>query len=293
MSSDLPHNPDNYCYRHADRQSFVMCQRCLRTICPECQTQGPVGVICPECMKEQKRNRTPAQKRAQRRWGSGGAVALSGGGTRVTTWLAIVIAGAYVLSLLSMAIPAFDVKGWLLFWPPYIYPQSGFFEPWRLLTVSLTHSGIWHVGLNLLSLWMIGRVLEPIIGGARFLALFLLSTLGGSVAVALLAFDTPVVGASGAIFGLVGALVVIARRLGGDITGILIMVGINLVIGFIPGFNVAWQAHVGGLVTGLVLGLILSTSRKRQVHIGGFVAVGVVLIALLFVPPALGFPVLT
>ena len=60
-------NRDNFCYRHPDRQSFVLCQRCLRTICPECQTQAPVGVICPECMAEQRKSRTPAQKRAERR----------------------------------------------------------------------------------------------------------------------------------------------------------------------------------------------------------------------------------
>ncbi|MGA1829220.1 MAG: rhomboid family intramembrane serine protease, partial [Microbacterium sp.] len=63
---DLSRNGDNFCYRHPDRQSFVLCQRCLRTICPECQTQAAVGVICPECLADQRRAQTPAQRTAQR-----------------------------------------------------------------------------------------------------------------------------------------------------------------------------------------------------------------------------------
>jgi hypothetical protein len=58
-TSEFHANPDNFCYRHPGRQSFVLCQRCMRTICPECQTQAPVGVICPECMQEQRRSQTP------------------------------------------------------------------------------------------------------------------------------------------------------------------------------------------------------------------------------------------
>ena len=119
------------------------------------------------------------------------------------------------------------------------------------------HDGFWHVGLNMLALWMIGRSLEPLLGRGRFLTLYLLSALGGSVAVALLSFTTPVVGASGAIFGLFGALIVIGRHIGANIAGIAIILGINLVIGFIPGFNVSWQAHVGGLVVGALVGLHL------------------------------------
>ena len=102
----------------------------------------------------------------------------------------------------------------------------------------------------MLAVWMIGRSLEPLLGHARFLALYLISGLGGSVAVALLAFGTPVVGASGAVFGLLGALLVIGRHIGANITGIVIILGINLVIGFLPGMGISWQAHVGGLVDG-------------------------------------------
>ncbi|WOF23094.1 rhomboid family intramembrane serine protease [Microbacterium betulae] len=286
-------NPDDYCYRHPKRQSFVMCQRCLRTICGECQTPGPVGVICPECMKEQRKNRTPVQKRAERRWRGSGAVAVSGGRSRVVPWIAGITAIVYLLQMVDQYAlgGSLGIQSWLAFYAPYLYPDlTGTFQPWRLLTVALVHGGIWHVGLNMLSLWMIGRILEPVVGSARFLALYVLSALGGSVAVALLSFTTPVVGASGAVFGLLGALLVIGRRLGGNITGILVLLGINLVIGFLPGFNVSWQAHVGGLVTGLVVGLVLSRTGGRgrrglQTALLGLVLVG--LVALLAVPPLL------
>jgi membrane associated rhomboid family serine protease len=291
-------NPDNYCYRHPKKQSFVMCQRCLRTICADCQTQGPVGVICPECMKEQRKNRSSAQKRADRRWGRrGGAVAVSGGRTRVMPWIAAITAAVYLLQMVQrFAIPSFGVTDALVFWAPALYPDlSGMFEPWRIVTVALVHGGFWHIGLNMLSLWMIARVLEPIIGGGRFLVLYLLSAAGGSLAVTLLAFGTPVQGASGALFGLLGALLVIGRRLGGDITGILIVLGINLVIGFFPMFQISWQAHLGGLVTGLVVGLIVAKTsgpRGKGLQIGLLSLVGVVLLGAFALPPLLGYPAL-
>ena len=130
--------------------------------------------------------------------------------------------------------------------------------------MALVHSGFWHVGLNMLALWLIGRSLEPLLGRWRFLTLYVLSAIGGSVAVALLSPMTPVVGASGAIFGLFGALLIIGRHIGANITGIAIILGMNLVIGFIPGFNVSWQAHIGGLLTGLAIGFLFTRTKKKS-----------------------------
>ncbi|GMM97250.1 rhomboid family intramembrane serine protease [Microbacterium luteum] len=290
-SADFQRNTDNYCYRHPDRQSFVLCQRCLRTICPECQTQGAVGVICPECMAEQRKKQTPAQRKAERRWSRPRAVATYGGRPVVTYAIIAITAFAFLLGL----IPGFGdlVRGSLLFWAPSIYPTLPVpFQPWTLLTVALVHSSFWHIGLNMLALWLIGRSLEPLLGRWRFLTLYLLSTLGGSVAVALLSFPTQVVGASGAIFGLFGALLVIGRHLGANVTGIAIILGLNLVIGFIPGFNVSWQAHVGGLVVGALVGLIFSVTRsprRRALQIALLAAVALGLVALLLLPPVLFF----
>ena len=290
-SADFQRNTDNYCYRHPDRQSFVLCQRCLRTICPECQTQGAVGVICPECMAEQRKKQTPAQRKAERRWSRPRAVATYGGRPVVTYAIIAITAFAFLLGL----IPGFGdlVRGSLLFWAPSIYPTLPVpFQPWTVLTVALVHSSFWHIGLNMLALWLIGRSLEPLLGRWRFLTLYLLSTLGGSVAVALLSFPTQVVGASGAIFGLFGALLVIGRHLGANVTGIAIILGLNLVIGFIPGFNVSWQAHVGGLVVGALVGLIFSVTRsprRRALQIALLTAVALGLLALLLLPPVLFF----
>lgn len=290
-SADFARNSTNFCYRHPDRQSFVLCQRCLRTICPECQTQAAVGVICPECLAEQAASWTPAQRTAERRWSRSRAVAV--GDTRPLVTYAIIAVTS--LAFLVGLIPGVGdtVQDALAFWAPTLYPElTGTFEPWRLLTAALVHSGFWHIGLNMLALWLMGRSLEPLLGRWRFLTLYVLSALGGSVAVALLSFTTPVVGASGAIFGLFGALIVIGRHIGANIGGIAIILAINLAIGFIPGFNVSWQAHVGGLVVGALVGLVYARTRsvrRRGLQIGLLVLIALVLLALLLVPPLVFF----
>ena len=126
--------------------------------------------------------------------------------------------------------------------------------------------------------------LEGLLGRWRFLSLYLISGLAGSVGVLWLGDPrTGVVGASGAIFGLLGAFLVIQRRLGGNATQLLILLGINLVIGFIPGFNIAWQAHLGGLVAGALVGFIFVETRKRDqrgLQIGLLVGLTLVLLLL-------------
>jgi len=287
-SPESTRNRDDYCYRHPDRQSFALCQRCLRTICPECQTQGAVGVICPDCMAEQRREQTPAQRRAQRRWVRGSAPAAVMSGRPIVTYTIIgVTLGAYLLSLLLGGL----VQQWFAFNGLFLYPQySGTFQPWRMLTAALVHSSLWHVGLNMLSLWMIGRILEPMLGRGRFLALYLIGALGGSVGVTLLDLGTWVVGASGAIFGLFGALIIIARHLGANLAGILVILGINLAIGFIPGMGISWQAHVGGLVAGGLAGLVFARTRRRDQRTLQFLLLGALvvgLLLLLLIPPAI------
>lgn len=285
-ADDLSRNRDNYCYRHPDRQSFVLCQRCLRTICPECQTPAAVGVICPECLRDQQKAASPAQRKAERRWSRTRSMTVADSRPIVTYAIIGITLFVYLLTL----IPGIGstIQNQLLFIAPALYPDlTGRFEPWRLLTVALVHGSFFHVGLNMLALWMIGRSLEPLLGRWRFLTLYLLSALGGSVAVTLLSFLTPVVGASGAIFGLFGALLVIGRHIGANIAGIAIILGVNLVIGFLPGFNVSWQAHIGGLLVGLLVAFIYTrtrTRRQRGLQIALLAAVGAGLIALLFVP---------
>lgn len=239
-------------------------------------------------MHEQQRAQTPAQRKAQRAWGRGPVAAVRTGRPLVTYWLIGITVGIFILQW----IPGLNVTNLLLFAGPYVDPMSQFnvpFQPWRLITGAFVHStgGFWHIALNMLALWMLGRTLEPLLGRGRFLALYLISALGGSVAVALIAPFQPVVGASGAVFGLLGAMFVIGRDLGANMKGIIIVLGINLVIGFIPGFNIAWQAHIGGLAIGALIGYVFSRTRRpdqRATQIGLLALIIVALLALLLVP---------
>ncbi|WP_341946928.1 rhomboid family intramembrane serine protease [Microbacterium sp. LWH11-1.2] len=286
-------NRDNFCYRHPGRQSFVLCQRCLRTICPECQTQAPVGVICPECMKEQQKNRTPAQKRAQRRWGarsSSTTMTLARSGRPLVTYILLAVTSFIGLVQLIPGIGR-EITSTLLFAAPYLYPNLFAlpFEPWRLLTAMFVHGGFIHLALNMLALWMLGQSLEPMLGRARFLALYLISGLGGSVAVAVIAPGTSTVGASGAIFGLMAALLIIGRHIGANVTGLLVILGINLVYGFVFSQNIAWQAHLGGLVIGALIAFIFTRTKRREQRVWQIVLLAAVTVLLIvvvaFVPP--------
>ncbi|WP_407358931.1 rhomboid family intramembrane serine protease [Microbacterium sp. LTA6] len=282
-SSEFTGNRDNFCYRHPDRQSFVLCQRCMRTVCPECQTQAPVGVICPECMTAERKNRTPAQKRAQRRWGGGGTITAVRSGKPVVTYALLAVTS--FISLLQMIPGVGDqITSALLFYAPTLYPQynGGIFEPWRLLTPLLVHGGFIHLALNMLALWMLGQTLEPMLGRARFLAMYLISGLGGSVAVALLDFETPTVGASGAIFGLMAALLIIGRHVGANVTGILVVLGINFAFGFFNG-GISWQAHLGGAIVGALVAFILTRTRRREQRTWQIVLLAAVTVALLVI----------
>lgn len=300
-SADFDRNPDNYCYRHPDRQSFVLCQRCLRTVCAECQTPAAVGVVCPECMQEQQRQATPAQRKAQRR---GYVRPMTATDSRPTATLAIV--GLTAVTYLLQSIPGSPLFGWLAFNSAFVWPGGPFpFEPWRLLTVLLVHGSFLHVALNMLVLWMIGRSLEPLLGRWRFVTLYLLGGLGGSVAVALLAPGVWVVGASGAIFALFGALLVIGRHIGANMRGIVIVIVINFSLPFVLALvssvggsfasaletiRISWQAHLGGFVAGAAIGFIYARTRavrQKGLQIGMLTGLAVLLLALLALPPVL------
>jgi membrane associated rhomboid family serine protease len=178
-------------------------------------------------------------------------------------------------------------------------PALALSEPWRFLTSAFLHSPgfLLHIAFNMYALWLVGPYLEGLLGRARFAAVYLLSALGGSVGVLLLAVPTdesgswfrPVVGASGAVFGLWGALIVINRRLGRDSAGMIALIVINGVIGFFPNLNIAWQGHLGGLVTGVAAAAVIAYApkqRRRLLHPVGLVAVAVVLLGLVAVKVA-------
>jgi len=182
-------------------------------------------------------------------------------GTPVVTYaimaLCVIVFAAEVLTgqLVSSGSPIVEA---LLYYPPYTSIQ-----PWRMLTSLFVHGSILHILFNMYSLFVLGPELERLVGRWRFSALFLLSGLGGSVAVLLSTPGSPVIGASGAIFGLFGAYFVINRNQGGNSRQLIIVIVINLAIGFlVPG--IAWQAHVGGLLIGALVAFALVRTRDRQ-----------------------------
>ncbi|MET3143436.1 UNVERIFIED_ORG: membrane associated rhomboid family serine protease [Arthrobacter sp. UYEF10] len=268
------------CPRHPDRPSYVRCQRCGRPACPDCQRAAAVGFQCVDCVNETKRT-TPAVKTVY-----GGAVAT---GKPVVTFG--IIALCAVVYVLQWIVPDEWIYQNLAFANVFASPEFGEFEPWRMLTAAFLHSQgfILHIVLNMYMLWIFGQALEPLLGRVRFLALYLISAIGGSVGYLLL---TPgyvpgvplagVVGASGAIFGLFGAMLLVQRHRGGDTRQLWILIAINGVIGFVVP-QIAWQAHLGGLVTGALCAAVIAYMprgpRQRLLHAAGLAGV-VLLLAL-------------
>jgi membrane associated rhomboid family serine protease len=134
-----------------------------------------------------------------------------------------------------------------------------------MLTSLFVHSdqSFLHIIFNMYSLLIFGPILERALGRWRFLAQYLLSGLGGSVAVLLIEPRIGVLGASGEIFGLLGAFFVIQRRLGGNSLQLVIVIGLNLVIGFVVP-QIAWQAHIGGLIVGGITALVFLRTREAR-----------------------------
>jgi membrane associated rhomboid family serine protease len=266
MSDGIP-GRSGHCYRHPDRESYVLCQRCGRTICPECRTEAPVGFHCPECLREARASAPSARPvllRTARR--------LRTGTGPVATYSLIAITA--VVYALQLVVPG--VTGALSY--QTFFTAS---RPWTLLTSVFLHSGVLHIAFNMLSLWIFGRVLEEALGRWRFVALYLLSGLGGSLAVLLLNPGGGVLGASGAVFGLMGAYFVISRRMGVDSSGLVAIILLNLATGFfLP--NISWQAHVGGLVIGCAVAFIYLRTRPvrlRWTQFGLLAGLAVVLVA--------------
>ncbi|GAB3536981.1 hypothetical protein GCM10027403_19600 [Arthrobacter tecti] len=154
-----------------------------------------------------------------------------------------------------------------LLWYAGIYTSEfGPVEPWRMLTAAFLHSPsfLLHIGFNMYALWIMGQALEPLLGRVRFLALYLIAAIGGSVAVLLLSSPLqPVVGASGAVFGLFGAMFIVQRRRGGDVRQLVVLIAINTVLGFVVQ-GISWQAHLGGLLAGAAAAAIIAYTPRGK-----------------------------
>ncbi|TDO67303.1 membrane associated rhomboid family serine protease [Kribbella sp. VKM Ac-2571] len=231
---------ETVCYRHPDRPAGVRCQRCDRPICPACMNSAAVGFQCPNCFNEGVRSvpRTRTSLGGIQRAGS----------QQVVTYTLLAL---NVLVFIAVRTGSPRLLGDLVMVP--VLTES---EPWRLLTSAFTHVQLFHIFSNLFMLWQLGPPLEQMLGRLRFTVLYLLSALGGSVAVWFLsAPGGATLGASGAVLGLVGALLVISRARGQDITWIIMYVAVTAFLSFaIP--NVSWQGHLGGFVVGAAVAWI-------------------------------------
>jgi membrane associated rhomboid family serine protease len=265
------------CYRHPDRETYVRCSRCDRPICPDCMISASVGYQCPECVREG--NRGVRQPRTALGGALAGREAMV---TKIIVAINVVVFGVQQLGG-DPFVARFELIGDRPFDPALGEPvgvADG--EYFRLLTAAFLHAGVLHLALNMIALLVLGPQLEALLGRVRFTALYLLAAVGGTAAS--YAFNLPQsasLGASGAIFGLFGALLVIARRLRLDVSFLLIVLGANLLLGF-GSASIDWKAHLGGLAVGLVLGAAFAyapPARRRLVAQGA--CLGVLLVVAL------------
>jgi membrane associated rhomboid family serine protease len=275
------------CYRHPGRESYIRCQHCERPICPDCMVDAAVGFQCPSCVAEgRKATRSGRTAYGGLRSGNPGLTSLvliainagvwlvltlaPGMAGRLYGWLALLPTsqcmsnaqpgGAYT-SIGSEAVCVTAPSGGDGVWATGV--ADGAY--WQLFTSAFTHLEIWHIGFNMLALWFLGPQLEQAIGRTRFLALYLLSALAGSTMVYWLA--TPqgsTIGASGAIFGLMGALLVLAFKVGGNTQPILMWIGLNFLITVVGRGFISWQGHLGGFLGGVLIAAILVYAPRQH-----------------------------
>jgi membrane associated rhomboid family serine protease len=247
------------CYRHPDRETGVSCSNCGNPICPDCMTATPVGMRCPDCSKQKTPVRTMRSMHVDPTatyvliainvllfiGTTAGGSSISGGGS----------GGSRVFADLALWGPAIDIGH----------------DYWRLVTSGFMHSGIWHILFNMYVLYWLGTMLEPALGHVRFIALYFASLLCGSFGALLLSPEKVTVGASGAVFGLMGAAFVLQRMRGVDPmqSGIGLVIILNLGISFIVP-NISIGGHLGGLIGGALAAFAMEQLAQRRV--GGVAA---------------------
>jgi membrane associated rhomboid family serine protease len=248
------------CYRHPDRETAVRCANCGRPICPDCMRTTPVGVRCPECAGE--RSRVSA---AGFTMGRDPVVTYALLATNIGVFLATNQIGGGGGGLFGSGGSLNSLGRHLSLFGPAV--ADG--QYYRLITAAFVHYGPIHLAFNMYALYLIGGALERYVGHWRFAVIYLLSALAGSFGALLVSPDALTAGASGAIFGLMGALLVLERHrgvalLGGSIGGLLL---INLVFTFgVPGISVG--GHIGGLIGGIATGIVLSGYGRGHLAYG-------------------------
>jgi membrane associated rhomboid family serine protease len=258
------------CYRHPDRETNVACSRCARPICPDCMVPSPVGMRCPECAGERTRVRGIAFGRRETPYATYALLALN-----VIVFIAEVGGGGNAASI--------EGGGQLIrdggLFGPAIADQG---EWYRIVTSGFLHAGPLHLFLNMFVLYILGGILEPAIGAARLVGIYLVSLLAGSFGALLLTPDEVTVGASGAVYGLMAATFLVARQRGVEqlASQIGLWVVLNLVFTFsVP--NISIGGHLGGLAGGAAAAALILAAERRAgqnaalAEAAGLVALGV------------------
>ena len=267
------------CYRHPDRETRVSCSECGRGICPDCMVFAPVGIRCPE-------HAAPAAGAAKglRRAPKGTSILATN--ALVTKALIVANVGIYLLQLAQGA-PLSADRGSIFLNGALYGPLVADGEWWRLISAAFLHYGPLHLGLNMLILWFVGAPIEQAIGRVQYLLLYLVSGLAGSAGALIVNPNAVTVGASGAVFGLFGALAVLEYQHTGVLLGgpAFTLIALNLVISFlIPG--VSWGGHVGGLIGGALGMLALSRLGRmfqaEAVGMIGLIGIGVLSVAVAY-----------
>ncbi len=250
------------CYRHPNRETAVSCSSCGRPICPECMTPTPVGMRCPECANQRTRVvRNPTGTP-------------SGLSAHLSTYPATMILIAINVIVYAIELAGGGGGGKGLFnelGVERIYDMGGLFGPavselgqwWRVVTAGFVHVSLIHIGFNMYLLFILGRLMEPSIGTPRFVVLYFASLLAGSFVSLLIEPNTVGAGASGAIFGVLGATFIIARgrrldAVAGQIGGLILL---NLVFTFADG-HISIGAHIGGLICGVLCGFLIAAGER-------------------------------
>ena len=243
------------CYRHPNRVTGVSCSSCGRPICPDCMTATSVGMRCPECARQKTKVRTAGNLHSEPRvtvaiivlcvvaFLGSGSFGFGGGG------------GGTLTADFALNGPAVALDG----------------QYWRLVTVGFLHANIIHILFNMYLLWILGNMLESTLGSPRFAALYFTALLWGSFGALLVSPLSNTVGASGAVFGLMGAAAVELRARGINPwqTDIGMLILLNLGISFIlPGISIG--GHVGGLIGGALVGLAFGFADRRRSRVLGY-----------------------